>query len=260
MKTIVITGATDGIGLAAARELHRLGHSLILHGRSAEKLAKVQEELGDAAGFLADLSDLRVVSDLAARVAQAHPQIDVLINNAGVLKAPQTKTVDGYDIRFAVNTFAPAVLAKALARQMPSDGRVVHLSSAAQATVNLQAMRGFQPMADMDAYAQSKLAITLWSQEAGRVGPQVHVAVNPGSLLATNMVRDGFGLAGNDISIGSGILVRAALAPEFADRTGQYYDNDSKRFAVPHADAQNKRIRQGVVATIEELVKAAVSF
>lgn len=91
----------------------------------------------------------------------------------------------------------------------------------------------------MEAYAQSKLAITLWNQVFGDAHPQgpVSVAVNPGSLLATQMVRNGFGTAGKDLMIGVDILIRAALAEDFADTTGRYYDNDAGRFAPRFPDA-----------------------
>ncbi len=82
---------------------------------------------------------------------------------------------------------------------------------------------------DMGAYAQSKLAITMWSRimaEKLKDGPMI-VAVNPGSLLASKMVKEGFGVAGNDLSIGADILTRATLSDEFANASGKYFDNDS---------------------------------
>ena len=93
----------------------------------------------------------------------------------------------------------------------------------------------------MDAYAQSKLAITIWTQELAKTHPNgpVFVAVNPGSLLASKMVKEGFGVSGNDLSIGADILRRAALSDDFANATGRYFDNDSRRFASPNPAASN---------------------
>ena len=81
------------------------------------------------------------------------------------------------------------------------------------------------------------------------------VSVNPGSLLATKMVKEGFGMAGSDMSIGVDILVRAALADEFANASGQYFDNDAGRFASPHPDALDPKTTKAVVLEIERLVR-----
>lgn len=107
-----------------------------------------------------------------------------------------------------------------------------HVAKAA-ASVDPRALAGELPMLDMEAYAQSKLAITLWNQAFGNAHPSgpVSLAVNPGSLLATRMVREGFGTSGNDLNIGVDILTHAALSDEFAQATGRYYDNDAQRIA-----------------------------
>ena len=85
-------------------------------------------------------------------------------------------------------------------------------------------------------------------------GP-VFVAVNPGSLLASKMVKEGFGLAGNDLSIGAEILRRAALSEEFATATGRYFDNDSGRFAHPHAGASDEVQVAAVMEAIRDLTR-----
>ncbi len=256
-KSILITGATDGIGRATARALAEAGHTLLIHGRNAAKLAATAAELkalpgaGRVETYQADFASLSDVAGLAREVRAGHDRIDVLINNAGVFRTDHPTTPDGEDVRFVVNTFAPALLTRLLLPIVPADGRLVHLSSAAQAPVDLDAMAGRKPLEAMDAYAQSKLALTLWSAalggELGAGGP-VTVAVNPGSLLATNMVRKGFGVAGSDIGIGVDILSRAALRDEFASATGRYFDNDSGRFAEPHG---NSRDQAKVAAAIE---------
>lgn len=256
-KTILITGATDGIGLETAKMLAEDGHRLLLHGRSQAKLdAALAAVGGDSVGYLADLSRLEDVRSMVAEVSAAEIRIDVLINNAGILKAPQTKTEAGLDIRFVVNTLAPYVLAKGLLPKMPKDGRIVNLSSAAQASVDIAAMKSGAALGDMDAYAQSKLAITMWTTTMAESLPEgpVVVSVNPGSLLASKMVKEGFGIAGNDISIGAKILVEASLGDSFANASGQYFDNDSGRFAPPHTDGTNPSLRAAVQVAIEELV------
>ncbi|MEM8775934.1 MAG: SDR family NAD(P)-dependent oxidoreductase [Pseudomonadota bacterium] len=259
-KTILITGSTDGIGLLTAKKMSAEGHKVLLHGRSVPKLESASASVGsDVETYAADLSDLSAVRKLAENIRNNYDQLDVLINNAGVLKAPQPILKNGQDIRFVVNTLAPYLLTELLLPIIPTDGRVVNLSSAAQAPVNIKAVQGNVPLADMDAYAQSKLAITIWTREWAKSLPDgpVMVAVNPGSLLASKMVKEGFGVAGNDISIGADILIDAALGGRFADASGAYFDNDSGGFANPHPAALDKGHAVEVMATIRELISQA---
>ncbi|MEM7522425.1 MAG: SDR family NAD(P)-dependent oxidoreductase [Pseudomonadota bacterium] len=260
-KTILITGSTDGIGLETAKMLAEDGHLVLMHGRSASKLETARAEVGGTTeGYVADLSDMNAVARLAREVAAAHDRLDVLINNAGVYKTPHPTLPDGSDIRFVVNTLAPYALTRALATVIPAvipaSGRIINLSSAAQAPVNLAALRGEAKVGDMDAYAQSKLALTMWSRAlaADLTGGPVVVAVNPGSLLASKMVKEGFGVAGNDIRIGADILRRAALSDEFANASGAYFDNDAGGFGAPHPDALNDARMRDVVDAIEAAV------
>lgn len=107
----------------------------------------------------------------------------------------------------------------------------------------------------MDAYAQSKLAITMWSRElANKPDAPIIIAVNPGSMLGSKMVKEGFGVAGGDLGIGADILSRAALDDEFTEASGQYFDNDSGRFASPHADALNSGKSTATVRDIETVL------
>ncbi len=255
-KIILITGATDGIGRLTARTLAADGHKVLLHGRSADKLSAVARELGgDPETYLADFARLDEVRALAKAILARHDRLDALINNAGVFKTPQTRTPEGLDVRFVVNTLAPYVLTKALLPIIPQDGRVVNLSSAAQAPVDVAALRGEVALDHMGAYAQSKLAITIWTQEMAWQHPDgpVFVAVNPGSLLASKMVKEGFGIAGNDLRIGADILRRAALSDEFSKASGQYFDNDSGRFSRPDPAAQDAHHAAAVMQAIGDL-------
>ena len=195
------------------------------------------------------------VIELAAAVADVHANLDVLINNAGVFRTPDTVTPDGLDVRFAANAIAPYLLAKRLIPKVNLLGRVINLSSAAaQSPVALRALSGKIRLPDMEAYAQSKLALTMWSRHVARVlgagGPAI-MAVNPGSMLGTKMVKEGFGVAGGDVLIGADVLTRMALADEFADASGRYFDNDAGQFAKPQADAFDPLKCQEIVDAIE---------
>ena len=261
-KIILLTGATDGIGLETAKMLVTAGHHLLIHGRNPDKLKKVEQMLADMGtvaqieSYVADLSSFRDTEDLAQAVLDRHQKLDVLINNAGVFKVSNPITQDGLDVRFVVNTITPYLLTKRLLPFMDHTSRVVNLSSAAQAPVNLAALSGEVHLSeDFAAYAQSKLGITMWSHHMGQNsnGPIV-IAVNPGSLLKTNMVAEAFGRFNNDVSVGADILVQAALSDGFADASGKYFDNDSGRFAPPHPDGLNQQKISDLVDTIESIL------
>ncbi len=259
-KTIFITGSTDGIGLETAKSLIADGHRVILHGRNREKLATVVEGLlgtGEIESHVVDLSNLEDVAALANALLAKDERLDVLINNAGILRTPNPMTSDGLDIRFVVNSIAPYLLTQKLLPLLGRDGRVVNVSSAAQAPVEVEALLGEIQLADMPAYAQSKLAMIMWTVQmaAAQKGSQpMIVAVNPGSLLASKMVREGFGMQGKDIGIGVDILKRAALSDEFAEASGRYFDNDAGRFSSPHADGLDLQKSEKLVQIIESVM------
>ncbi len=262
-KTILITGATDGIGYETANMLAAQGHILLLHGRSEAKLQQIKNTLAKTYPktqvdmFLADLSNLNEVVRLADDVKAKYDSLDALINNAGVFKIPNAVTFDGYDIRFIVNTLAPYILTKALLPLMDENSRVVNLSSAAQAPVDLSALKGVHSLSDSAAYAQSKLAITMWSfhlaQSLGKSAPAI-IAVNPASFLGSKMVKEAYGSQGKDLSIGANILVRAVLSDDFSHVTGRYFDNDIGKFADPHPDALNADKNETLVVSMNALI------
>jgi NAD(P)-dependent dehydrogenase (short-subunit alcohol dehydrogenase family) len=272
-KTILITGSTDGIGLETAKILVSQGHHVLLHGRNPAKLEEVERTLSGIAGaeniksrvesYVADLSRMTEVEAFAKAVSERHTQLDVLINNAGIFKTPEPITQEGLDVRFAVNTIAPYLLTKRLLPLMGESGRVINLSSAAQSPVDPEALAGRVMLPDdFNAYAQSKLALTTWSRSMALAhkdeGPAI-IAVNPGSMLGTKMVKQGFGVAGNDIRIGAEILIRAALADEFATASGQYFDNDSGQFTSPHPDALDPQKSNEIVRAIEAVLIKCVN-
>ncbi len=262
-KTILITGSTDGIGKLAALKLAESGHQVYLHGRDADKLASVIAEVQAVAtgaavdnidGFVADFSDLTDVLKMAADVNEKLPKLDVLINNAGIYTTASAVTKDGLDVRFVVNYLAPYELTNALLPllRQSDKARIVNLSSAAQASISYQALAGQTRLDDKDAYAQSKLALTMWSMALADTvaSNDINViAVNPGSLLNTKMANEAYGQHWSSADKGANILTELAISEEFADDAGKYFDNDITdgahgdargAFGRPHADALNQ--------------------
>lgn len=263
-KVILLTGATDGIGLVTAEKLVAAGHHLLIHGRNENKLKSVEGKLkalnnGSVNSFCADLSDFSDIENLLTAITKKFSHIDVLINNAGIYKTDKPLTKNNLDIRFVVNTIAPYILTKRLLPLMNQSGRIINLSSAAQAPVDLDALAGKKHIEEQfNVYAQSKLALIMWSRhlaaQPSANKPDI-ISINPGSLLASKMVKEGFGIEGNDLNIGADILVKASNSKDFANMSGQYFDNDSGRFSDPHVFALDKNNCELLVNRIEDLIK-----
>jgi len=255
-KNILITGSTDGIGKLAANKMAKAGHQLYLHGRNESKLETVISELKRTSGndhiegFVADFSDLNQVQQMAQDVEEKLLHLDVLINNAGVLKSPNTTAENGLDIRFVVNYLAPFLLTTRLMKILSkkSKARVINLSSAAQSPISSGIFDGTNRLSDQEAYAQSKLAILIWSFYLARKQSDVTViALNPGSLLNTNMVREAYGRYWSSADKGADIIYELSLSPEYVNSSGKYFDNDIGRFGPAHEDAYNTDLIDSII-------------
>jgi len=255
-KTILITGSTDGLGLQTAQKLVSLGHEVIIHGRTLTKVEDIKTKLG-VDGFLCDLSNLEDVKNFALEVKKKYKKIDVLINNAGIYKTPTPITKDGLDVRFVVNALAPYVLTKQLKELFIKTSRVVNLSSAAQAPVLQEALKGNIELNHSEAYAQSKLALTMWSfylASKYKEDLEAIIAVNPASFLGSKMVKEAYGMEGKDISIGVDILVKASLDEEFKTANGKYFDNDIGSFRDAHPYALDESNIEKLIETLEDIL------
>ena len=265
-KTILITGSTDGIGKLAAIKLAKDGHEIYLHGRNADKLASVISEVKNTSnnekikGFVADFSDLETVRKLGQQIKNDLPKIDVLINNAGVFKSPTTLTKGGLDMRMTVNYLASVLLTNELLPLLEKGNapRLINLSSAAQAPVSEAVLLGKKQGSEQGTYAQSKLALTMWSFDLAKKHPNIGViAVNPGSLLNTNMVREAYGRHWSSADKGANILYDLAVSEEYEGITGKYFDNDKCSFGNAHSDAYNETKIEGLIQTTENLLAKA---
>jgi NAD(P)-dependent dehydrogenase (short-subunit alcohol dehydrogenase family) len=194
-ELIAITGASDGIGAAAARELSKRGCRVLLIGRNEQKLAPIARELG-APYLLADLASLGEVKQLASSLMTEFPNLTQLINNAGgFFGNSRSETVDGFEFTFQVNYLAPFLLTQLLLPALQRDGSTVINTSSGMAGImgridlgNLQLVRGFNPAR---AYANSKLAQILFTRELKKRFDSTGLAaaaLHPGGV-ATNVAN-----------------------------------------------------------------------
>ncbi len=262
-KTILITGSTDGVGKLTALKLAKEGHTVCVHGRNREKLQATLLELKNETGndlikgFVADLSDLDSIRQLAGEIENEVSKIDVLINNAGVFKSPVSDNKDGLDMRMVVNYLAPYLLTAKLIPLLKkgTEPRIINLSSAAQSPVSEDVLRGKAKVSQAETYAQSKLALTMWSLRLATEVPDIAViAVNPGSLLNTKMAREAYGQHWSSADKGVNIIYDLATFKDHLALTGKYFDNDKGSFAKAHSDAYDGGKIDRLIQVTDELI------
>lgn len=249
---ILVTGATDGIGKQTALELIRAGADVIVHGRSKEKVTATAEEIARQAGgrapdtVVGDLASMDAVRELA-RALRSRPRLPaVLLHNAGVFETERHVTVDGFERTFAINHLAPFLLTHLLLDKLVAPARIVLVASGVHRSGrisldDLHLARGYE---GYRAYAQSKLANVLFANElARRLGnPAIGVfSLHPG-VIATKLLRTGFGGGGASLSTGARTSVFAALDPSLEGRTALYLD-DAKVARCSDAGRDEKAMR-----------------
>jgi NAD(P)-dependent dehydrogenase (short-subunit alcohol dehydrogenase family) len=193
-RNIVITGASDGIGAAAARALSAAGERVVLAGRDAGKACRLAAELG-APAFTADFADLAQVRRLAAQLRAACPRIDILINNAGAIMPRFERTTDGREKTFQVNHLAPFLLTSLLMDVLAASSATVITTASTAASLghlDLDDLDNARAFDTKKAYATSKLENILFTRELHRryAGRGISaVAFHPGDV-ASNFASD----------------------------------------------------------------------
>lgn len=188
-RTIIITGASDGIGASAARTLHKQGSRVVIVGRSPEKTKTVANELG-VESFTADFSDLAQVRGLAEVLLGRYERIDVLINNAGLTWNDRTLTRDGHEIIFQVNHLAPFLLTNLLKERLIASKTSIIITSSmghSYGHVDLGDLESEHKYSALNAYSTSKLENILFMKElARRWGPHGinTAAFHPGNIAS----------------------------------------------------------------------------
>ncbi|MEV0319840.1 SDR family NAD(P)-dependent oxidoreductase [Streptomyces sp. NPDC050658] len=266
-RITLITGATQGLGRGIALDLAARGHTVLLHGRDRARLDAVAAEVGAAAPdaavrtYLADLSDLDQVHDLAARVRAAEPRLDALVNNAvaggGSRPLRRELSRQGHELRFAVNHLAPYALTRGLLPLLTASApaRVVNVASIGQETIDFDDVmleRGYE---GLRAYCRSKLALIMATFELAAELDGTGVTVNtlhPAHLMDTNGVRE-YGLT-PAVGIEEGVrpTVRLVTDPELEFTTGRYFDQFTDVRA--HEQAYDEEARRRLMKLTHELI------
>jgi NAD(P)-dependent dehydrogenase (short-subunit alcohol dehydrogenase family) len=260
--TVLVTGATDGLGKALAAELAGAGATVLLHGRDQERgeqtLAELREQTGNETlgWYRADLSSLSEVRALAAQVTAEHARLDVLVNNAGIGGTlpgggRRVESPDGCELRFAVNYLAPFLLTRLLQPLLvgSAPARIVNISSAGQAPVDFDDVMLEHGYAGMQAYCQSKLALVMFTFDLAEELSERGVTANclhPGTYMPTKMVLAA-GVTPRD-SLESGVHATARLvaAPDLAKVSGRYFDRltDARAHAQAYDTEARRRLRE----------------
>jgi len=266
-QTILITGATDGLGRALALDLARAGATLLLHGRDDARgqatLAQIRDQSGNDRlhWYRADLSDLREVRRLATEIGRDRERLDVLVSNAGVgTVVPgggrRQESAQGHELRFAVNYLAGFLLTRLLQPLVVSSApaRIIHVASAGQAPIDFDDVMLTRRYSGMQAYCQSKLAQIMFTFDLAEQLAAQRVAANalhPATYMPTKIVANPIS------SIADGVRATARLItePELDAVTGRYYDGT--REATAHAQAYDPLARRRLRELSERLTAAA---
>jgi NAD(P)-dependent dehydrogenase (short-subunit alcohol dehydrogenase family) len=246
--SILLTGATGGIGIATARALSENGAELLIHGRDRQKVDKLTAELisagSKARGFVADLSSLAETARLARQVLQSAGTLDVLINNAGVGFGRDGKkrevSRDGHELRFAVNYLAPFLFTEELLGAGLPRRAVINVASAGQDTVDLSDLMTGSGYSGVRAYCRSKLALIMMTFDCAALHPglQVH-ALHPGTYLDSHMVREAGIQPLGPVSQGAdsilAVLDAALDAAAPRGESGRYFDRARPARALAQA-------------------------
>jgi NAD(P)-dependent dehydrogenase (short-subunit alcohol dehydrogenase family) len=245
-QVMVVTGATNGIGLITAQALAATGARVVLVGRSEQRLAQavahIQASTPDASLDMvcADLSVQHEVYTVANHIKANYKRIDVLINNAGAYYATRQLSADGIEMTWALNHMAPFVLTNALLDllRQSAPARIITVSSMAHqsAKINFDDIQGAQRYSGWNAYAQSKLANILFTYELADRLQQTDITVNclhPG-FVATGFAQNNIGFMANAMALlqrffaispekGAQTSVFLATSPSVNTVTGRYF-------------------------------------
>ncbi len=249
MKTVLITGATDGIGAETALQLAKAGWRVIVHGRYQGRCRAIQKRIEEETGntqsdsIYADLASLSEIRDMSRRLHDRFDHLDALINNAGVFEPELHYTVDGLERTFAVNHLAHFFLTGLVLDllQRADKARIITVSSMAHAsTMDFDNLRGQKHYSGYEAYAMSKLANILFTFRLSEKLKQESLTANclhPG-VIQTKLLHAGWGIGGATVGQGAKTSVYLATSASVEGVSGAYFSGSRK--VRPAAIAYNR--------------------
>ena len=249
MSTVLVTGATDGLGRALATRLAGEGATVLAHARSEERgreaLADLLDGPGDVRLVVGDLASLNAVRALADQMPD---RLDVLVNNAGIgFGGGREESADGYELRFAVNYLAGFLLASLLRDRLAASApaRIVNVASAGQQAIDFDDVMLEDGYDGARAYRQSKLAQIMHAFDLAEEleGKGVTAtALHPATFMATKMVTDAGISPLSTVQDGLEATWRLAADPALEGVTGAYFNGSSEARADAQAyDADARR-------------------
>ena len=255
MKTILITGSTDGIGRQTALDLAATGHEIILHGRNKVRGILVKDDIIHRTGnrnihyFNADLTDFSEVKNLATGIKSQFVHLDVLLNNAGVFSTEKHILPNGFELTFMVNHLAPFSLTLQLLDLLKAsdEARIVNVSSMAQAgTIDFDNLNGEKYYDGYNAYGVSKLGNVLFTYKLARELQDSTITSNclhPG-VISTKLLHAGWGAGGSAVEKGAENEVYVATSPDIKGVSGKYFVNrrESRSSAISYDRKVQERL------------------
>ena len=236
-KTILLTGATDGIGLQTAGELAKLNIKLILHGKNPDKGNKIIEKLISETGntnihyYNVDLSSFKMIEGFTAKINADFNQLDILINNAGIYESNKVILQNGLEKSFMVNYLSSFVLTLQLLPSLKKgkESKIINLSSMVHASnIDFENLNAEKSYSGSDAYSLSKLCNILFTYKLAELLKNDKVSVNalhPG-VINTKLLRAGWGPFGNATIEGAKRIMFLVKMSNFV--TGKYFENDKQ--------------------------------
>jgi NAD(P)-dependent dehydrogenase (short-subunit alcohol dehydrogenase family) len=267
-STVLVTGATDGLGRAVAERLAVEGATVLIHGRDAERLAAAEADIEMLAGadrvrtYRADFSSLAEVQDMADQIVRDEPELHALVNNAGIGfgSGEREESADGHELRFAVNYLSGFLLTQELLALLrdSAPARIVNVASIGQAPIDFDDPQIEQGYDGTRAYGQSKLAQITWGMElAERLdGDALTVnSLHPSTFMPTKIVAEIGQESIDTLEAGVEATTRLVTSPDLEGVTGRFFDRLSE--AEPHAQALDPDARRRLWDLSAELTRPA---
>lgn len=249
-KIILVTGSTDGLGKQMALDLAKQGATVILHGRSEERVSIATTDIRQQAGkdvhldsVIADISTLAGVQSVVGQVKAKYDRLDVLINNAGVFMKERVETSDGFEMSLAVNYLAGFWLTQMFKPLLVKSGsggspsRVIFVTSVAhqRVTIDFQDIQSAVKFDGFNAYSVTKLANIMLTYELAERWKALPVSINcfhPG-IVSTKLLKTGFNSVGSSVQEGADTGVFLATSPKVEGVSGKYFIKHDPQVSSP---------------------------